>query len=108
MKHLTALGIAFVLSSVAGASSGTWYARPDGSLQCQPETRKPEFRVQAELKKAKIKVLEFKRITDGKFRIQVCGSPTGILDAVRADPSQEKALKKLGFRKQTVPLKAGS
>lgn len=85
-----------------------WYIRPDGSKQCQPATARKKTDLVAELKKAKIKYKSLKSISDGAMRMQVCGSPTGQLDAVEAPPSQAPALRRLGFVEKPVTLETGT
>lgn len=104
---MTSLAL-FLNLALAAKQPPRWYIRPDGSKQCQPETMRKKSDLVAELKKAKIKFVSVKNISDGAMRIQACGSPTGQLDAVQAPASQGSALRELGFIEKSVALETGS
>lgn len=105
---MTALFLGMALSSAFAGDPPRWFVRPDGSRQCQPATARKKSALESELKKAKIKFIRTKNLSDGAMRIQVCGAPTGQLDAVEALPSQAKALSRLGFVEKPVALETGS
>ncbi len=75
-----------------------WVQRPDGSRQCDESGSVHSLKQgAAELSKAGVSVLKFKKSSDGKVRIQMCGAPTGKTHAYRIKrESLEKALT-LGF-----------
>jgi len=83
-----------------GASSGKkiWIYKEDGTVQCEGEKGRPLEQDQKSVEKAGIKIFASKKTTDGKMRIQMCGSPTGNVNAFEILASQEAAAKKLGFR----------
>jgi len=58
-----------------------WVAQPDGSLQCEPESGVSLAEGASELERLGVQVFEKKKTGDGKVRIQLCGSPTGQLNA---------------------------
>jgi hypothetical protein len=79
------------------AAETVWVLRSDGALQCgmaEPETLEAGAQ---ELLKAGVKVLEQRKQSDGKMRIQVCGAPQGSTNAYRIAKRDLKRAKKLGF-----------
>ena len=89
--------ILLIAEALAAASPAGWYIRPDGSRQCQPNTSRKQDELKKELVGAKIPVIQILNIHDGAMRMQVCGAPTGQLDAVFAKPENARKLRSLGF-----------
>jgi len=58
-----------------------WVAQGDGSLQCEPDSGVSLAQGASELEGLGVQVFEKKKTTDGKMRMQLCGAPTGQLNA---------------------------
>ncbi|NDD91398.1 hypothetical protein EBZ37_04870 [bacterium] len=93
------------LNLAFAAESSDWLIlqRPDGTVQCEakPSAQRVSKLISAvrrELRKAKIQALEVRRLeSDGKVRIQMCGSPTGAVVQIKVREADKDTVKKLGF-----------
>lgn len=70
--------------------------KADGSLQCGQGKATPVAEMQKELKG--IKVHSAVNQNDGMMRIQLCGSPTGMINVYEIDRKDLEAALKLGFK----------
>ena len=82
------------------AEASTRYARPTGSLQCEPSqsTESQRQRVVDQLKAAAVVVLSSSCANDNALRIQVCGAANGdlfVVDVATSTPLT--ALRAAGF-----------
>jgi type IV pilus biogenesis protein CpaD/CtpE len=71
---------------------------PDGSLQCEANSQKPVNSFKQKLENNGIKVIKVSHVSDGAIRIQVCGSPTGMLYVFEIQQVDLEKAKKLGFQ----------
>ena len=94
-------GSAFAFASKPNSIERVWIKRSDKSLQCQPKGAQSLEDAAHDLGKAKIRVLESKKVSDGKMRIQMCGAPTGEENAFLIEKSDLELARTLGF--QPVP-----
>jgi hypothetical protein len=87
--------------SPSPATDGTaWVKRPDGTQQCSMDGKQSEASLEKgarELEKAGIPVLNRQKTSDGKMRIQLCGSPTGKEDAYQIRATDLERARALGF-----------
>ncbi len=74
-----------------------WVGQPDGSLQCKPKSGKSLEDGKTPLTQAGVAVLESKKTSDGMMRAQMCGIPTGKLNAYLIKKSDLPAAIRLGF-----------
>jgi hypothetical protein len=85
----------------AASSSSTgdtvWVQKPDGGQQCEPGTGKTLDAGAEDLARAKITVKNSRKGSDGKLRIQLCGSPTGGQNAYEIPRKDLARAKSLGF-----------
>lgn len=79
------------------ADGRVFVARPDGSLQCGMEKGLELVEMERDLRG--IKVYSSMKKPDGKMHIQVCGSPTGILNVYEIPASSLSDAEKNGFKK---------
>ena len=94
------------LTDSAGQSSSiesVWIAKSDGSKQCATDTALPLEQTAQELAQSKIHVLESKKSSDGKIRVQLCGAPTGSQNYYRIPKSELSAAIGLGFKETQAP-----
>jgi hypothetical protein len=109
MKRL--FGILFLLAMGMSSSSpskdtAVWITQPDGAKSCEGEDpAKTLEKVSAQLKGAGIEVLEMKKGNDGKMYLQMCGAPTGSLNAFKIVKADLKKALELGFQLQTAGAK---
>jgi hypothetical protein len=54
-----------------------WVSKPDGSKQCEGDSKFTPERARQELRKAGIPVFQSRKGNDGLMRTAVCGAPTG-------------------------------
>ncbi len=71
--------------------------KPDGSLQCGQGKTISAQEMEKELKG--IKVLKRENRSDGMMHIQVCGSPTGMVNVYEISAESLKEAEKRGFKK---------
>ena len=74
-----------------------WVGKADGTVQCQKIMGVSLTKMKKQLESAKIKVLSQKKRSDGKMRIQVCGSPSGMLNTFEISASDLELARKIGF-----------
>ena len=108
MKRLW--GILFVLA--LGMSSGpskdatVWVTQPDGAKSCEGEDpAKTLEKVANQLKTAGVQVLEMKKGNDGKMYMQMCGAPTGSLNAFKISKQDLAKAQGLGFQIEVAGAK---
>ena len=77
--------------------------KPDGTLQCNQGHEISLSKMQKELTDAGIKVLSSSKDTDGKIHPQVCGTPTGAVNAYQIAVADTAKALKLGFQKKPAP-----
>jgi hypothetical protein len=100
VRNFLVLAIAALLSaSVVHAVDLVTMERPDGTKQCEP---KPDERAllsgaRKELRRAGVRVVDMRRVQDGKMRMQMCGSPTGFMIRIRIAASDREKAGALGF-----------
>lgn len=71
--------------------------KPDGSLQCgQGKAMSPQ---EMEKQLDGIKVFSRENRSDGLMHIQVCGSPTGMINVFEISATAQKDAEKRGFKK---------
>ncbi len=83
--------------STGGPVSSVFVYKPDGSLQCG--TAKGVSLEEMEKQLRGIPVLSRDKRPDGKMHIQVCGSPTGIINVFEINESTLKEAEARGFKK---------
>lgn len=71
--------------------------KPDGSRQCERRTGQPAEAMEREL--AGIPVYHREKRSDGLMHIQVCGSPTGMINLYEIDSINLKKTEERGFKK---------
>lgn len=71
--------------------------KPDGSRQCEKRTGRTVDSMEREL--AGIPVHHREKRSDGLMHIQVCGSPTGMINLYEIDSSNLKKAEERGFKK---------
>jgi hypothetical protein len=71
--------------------------KPDGSRQCEKRGGNSVELVEREL--AGIPVYQREKRSDGLMHIQVCGSPTGMINIYEIDSSNLKKAEERGFKK---------
>jgi hypothetical protein len=71
--------------------------KPDGSRQCEKRTGRSVEATEREL--AGIPVYHREKRSDGLMHIQVCGSPTGMINIFEIDSSNLKKAEERGFKK---------
>jgi hypothetical protein len=79
-----------------------WVQKPDGGQQCAPDSAKPLDAHAEELQRAGVQILQSKKGSDGKMRIQLCGSPSGSQNAYEIRRSDLSKAKALGFEEAVV------
>ena len=74
--------------------------KPDGSKQCEPQLPILSLEsARAELEKSGLDSRSLVHLpTDGKMRMQVCGSPTGAIFRVQVQRGQVEKARALGYR----------
>jgi len=77
--------------------------KPDGSVQCEPDTGTPPETMRAELETAGITVYDARSASDGMMHIQVCGSPTGRINVFTIDGTALDEAQALGFQPLVAP-----
>jgi hypothetical protein len=90
------------LSDAVSVSSNdsVWVARGDGGQSCSPKSGQALEAGAGELQKAQVRVLESRKGDDGKMRAQMCGLPTGKLNAYRIPREDLGRAVALGFLQQ--------
>lgn len=73
--------------------------KADGSRQCETNSTSITSPVVMERELAGIKVYSRERRKDGLMHIQVCGSPTGMVNVYEIDQNQLKQAEERGFKK---------
>ena len=76
-------------------------ARYDGSIQCEEGSGISLSKMRSDLTDKGIKVLSSRRGHDCLMRAQVCGQPTGALNAYQMRKNDLDAAKMLGFQPLT-------
>jgi hypothetical protein len=98
----------FTITSFADTASKespsrVWIGKPDGTLQCEKKMGISLKRMKKELTVLKVKVYSQKKQSDGKMRIQMCGSATGMLNtfeiSVLAFEKAQEKLREKGFER---------
>lgn len=84
-------------ASSGGPVSSIFVYKPDGSLQCG--TAKGLSLEEMEKQLRGIPVLSRDKRPDGKMHIQVCGSPTGMINVFEIDETHLKEAEARGFKK---------
>lgn len=84
-----------------GLGSTSWVRvyKNDGSKQCGMGVAITPKEMSKELRDRGIKVKSMKKQNDGLMRIQVCGSPTGMINVFEIQESNIKSAESAGFRK---------
>lgn len=72
--------------------------KPDGSLQCEPDSGTPASAMAAELQAAGVQVYGARRTSDGMMHMQLCGSSTGRINVLEIDGADLEQARGLGFR----------
>lgn len=83
-----------------GVGSTSWVLvyKEDGSKQCGMGAPITPEEMSAELRDHGIKIKSMKKQNDGLMRIQVCGSPTGMINVFEIQESNLKSANKSGFK----------
>lgn len=68
-------------SPAAPVTDQVWVSRSDGAESCAPKSGQSLEEGAAELKKAGVRVLDQRKGDDGKMHMQMCGAPTGSMNA---------------------------
>jgi hypothetical protein len=84
-------------ASSGGPVSSVFVYKPDGSLQCG--TAKGLSLEEMEKQLRGMPVLSRDKRPDGKMHIQVCGSPTGMINVFEIDETHLKEAEARGFKK---------
>lgn len=63
------------------AALSVWITRPDGAQSCSPKSGQSLEDGAADLKKAKVRILDSRKGNDGKMHMQMCGAPSGTTNA---------------------------
>ena len=75
----------------------TWIQRQDGSLSCKPGTARSLESDAKELELKNIKIYNQKKTTDHKMHAQLCGLPTGAVNAFQVQRSNLPLAVSAGF-----------
>jgi hypothetical protein len=87
--------------SAPGAADTVWVYAEDGSKQCSVNEPAPPIADGAKaLESQGIRVLETRKAEDSGMRIQLCGSPTGSLNAFRIERKDLERAKAMGLREK--------
>lgn len=83
-----------------GAGSTDWIKvfKPDGSLQCGMGASISPEEMGKELRDKGIRIKSASKQSDSLMRIQVCGSPTGMINVFEIQNSNLDMVKKLGYK----------
>lgn len=65
----------------APADNQVWITRPDGAQSCTPKSGQTLEDGAADLRRAKVRVLDSRKGNDGKMHMQMCGAPSGTTNA---------------------------
>lgn len=99
---LSALG----MSSSPAKDATVWITQSDGAKSCEGEDpAKTLEKVSAQLKAAGVQVLEMKKGNDGKMYMQMCGAPTGSLNAFKISKQDLAKAQGLGFQQEIAAAK---
>lgn len=85
------------LSELKITDDRVYVYKPDGSIQCEMAKGITPEEMEKEL--AGIKVYSRENRPDGKMRMQVCGTPTGLVNIYEIPASSLKEAEKRGFKK---------
>ena len=83
--------------SKKSADDLAWVQRPDGSLKCKPDTARSLEVDAKELELKNIKIYNQKKTTDHKMHAQLCGLPTGAVNAFQIRRSNLPLAVSAGF-----------
>lgn len=92
----TGAGVAAGSNELKIVDGRVFVSRPDGSLQCGMAKGRTTEEMEKDL--GGIKVYSRAKRPDGKMHIQVCGSPTGILNVYEIPVSSQKDAERRGFK----------
>ncbi|MEC9281376.1 MAG: hypothetical protein VX642_01590 [Bdellovibrionota bacterium] len=83
-----------------GTGSTDWIQvfKPDGSLQCGMGAAISPEEMGKELRDKGIRIKRESKQNDSLMRIQVCGSPTGMINVYEIQSSNLEMVKKLGYK----------
>lgn len=96
-KDLVMVGNEKISSSSKDMTKRIFVYKPDGSKQCESESKISLESMGQQL--SKIEVFSSVNKHDGLMRPQVCGSPTGYCNVYEIDSKDLEAALKLGFKK---------
>jgi hypothetical protein len=97
--------LALGMSSSAAKDSTVWITQPDGAKSCEGEDpAKALEKVASQLKAVGVKVLEMKKGNDGKMYMQMCGAPTGSLNAFKISKQDLVKAQSMGFQLQAAAV----
>lgn len=96
-------------SAAADASGGkVWVVRPDGAQSCGLKAGQSVEDASEDLKKAGISIFESSKGNDGKMYMQMCGAPTGSVNATLISQSDLPKALALGFKEAPQGFKKAS
>lgn len=78
-----------------------WITKADGSKSCEKDSGQSTEQGGEELKKAQVKILESKKGSDGKMRVQMCGVPSGSVNAYKILKADLPKAIALGFKESS-------
>lgn len=84
----------------AARGGRVWVAKPDDSKSCEPESGQSLKDAAQSLKSAGVRIHASRKASDGKAHIQMCGAPTGRLNAFQISKRQLKDAEAVGFKTQ--------
>lgn len=87
--------------SAQETTSTVWVAKADESRQCEKDSGVSLEKMASQLKG--IPVISKQKKMDGKMHIQLCGSPTGMMNAYEIPVGYLEQAIKLGFKKFEAP-----
>jgi hypothetical protein len=80
------------------ATDRVWISKPDGTKQCVKKMGISLKKMKNELQRVHVNVFSQKKQNDGKMHIQVCGSPTGMLNTFEISIGDLEKVKVRGFQ----------
>jgi hypothetical protein len=85
----------------APAPDSVWIVRTDGTQSCSPKSGQSLEEGAADLKRARVRVLESHKGSDGKMHMQMCGAPTGGMNAYLIPRDDLALAMSQGYKAQT-------
>ena len=86
------------LSVASGGEEKVWMGRPAGARSCEPDSGLQWKQVLGLMREAQVQVHRVADGTDGKRRVQLCGTPTGRWVGVQISASDVAQVEATGWK----------